>query len=506
MNLHIAFKMQCPLWPALSRTTPIPDHLKSKHASSAPSNVGPGIVLAVLNLLRGQIQVVHDQANKSILIEYPSSKGGTNRAMLTYHSHPTYVDLNSGTGPFVGCLVETLLTNRPGEVLDRLTEFNRRLDQHSTSVVFTEGQIQQLAQDKVLTEQLMGLSDAIYFDLKERSSRRELLESSGVMFPARPSFSPLTRDWIPGRKSPRPVAAVSSTSQRLSRLLRRGGNALLVGPTGTFKTESVKQAALQENLRLVTIKGRPGLEDRDFFGGIYPGVNGPVWVDGPVTRAFRQAAEGKVVLLFDELTRAEAYYVNAFIGILDHVSNHELQAMNLGSRPDGRYYVLQVPNGDVVVAPKGNLNFIATTNLGDDYIQGGRIDAALMRRFDLTVEVNTPDVKVVQHLYRQTLSTVPDPTQGQLVKLALEFDDWSRKESTEADGVLERPSNPSVTMSWLKEALAIQQEGEGWESALVDAATVTVVPFCLPRVNGQTPADISVAMTDEVFRMASRLL
>ena len=79
---------------------------------------------------------------------------------------------------------------------------------------------------------------------------------------------------------------------------------------------------------LVKVEGHPGLDDKMLFGGVYPdGKGGFSYVEGPLSEAWRYAAEDKrAVLLLDELARMDALYHALLIGALDTLSGAEIAA------------------------------------------------------------------------------------------------------------------------------------------------------------------------------------
>jgi non-ribosomal peptide synthetase component F len=130
------------------------------------------------------------------------------------------------------------------------------------------------ANNQVVTDAMMAATDALYHAIKALAP---IFIDSADPQPRAINAGALD-DIVYGSASPPPsspqplplIAPTTGTVATLQRLLRRGGTALLVGPTGVGKTYAVKQAVLAEGARLVIVKGRPDLDDRQLYGGIYP--------------------------------------------------------------------------------------------------------------------------------------------------------------------------------------------------------------------------------------------
>lgn len=278
---------------------------------------------------------------------------------------------------------------------------------------------------------------------------------------------------------PRPQAPQLTPRSRLNRLLKRGGAALLVGPPGTFKTETAKRCAVENNVQLVLAKGAPGVEDRDFLGGVYPTASGPQWVDGPISRAFVFAQTEKTVLLIDEILRYQSEALNVLIGALDSVSRDEALKIGLpeASLSGERFYLLPLPNGEHLCCPAGNLTWLMTTNLGEDHLQtADRIDAALLSRIDMVIDFLYSDEQVARALYEQVGG---DP---ELADLAYQIELITREEANVDGGLLIRAADARKTLALIRETLSIMQEdGLSRLVALECALPVVIFPHCCPR-------------------------
>lgn len=278
-------------------------------------------------------------------------------------------------------------------------------------------------------------------------------------------------------------AAVNSTlTARLRRWVAAGLNVLLTGPTSTFKTTAAISAAADAGAFIIMVGGRPGMEDRDLFGATYPTSEGPRWVDGPVTEAFNRASQGTLTaLVLNELTRFEQLHLGAMIGALDDVDARTARQMGLPV-PEGsplRYYVLRLPTGNVVWCPTTFLSVIGTTNIGSDYVTAQDIDAALMRRFHRHEDV--PYAEADQAM--KVIAAGNDPT---VARAAYELEIRTRTEvlgsGLDGEGLLQREMNPSVSAALAQEATQLIHEGLDVAEAFVQAAQVTCVPYCVPRL------------------------
>jgi MoxR-like ATPase len=185
---------------------------------------------------------------------------------------------------------------------------------------------------------------------------------------------------------------------------------LLYGPTGTGKStceaEAMKQladggsakrkrkAAPQGGTPLMLaherVDGKEGLEDIDLLGAIVPQGEERVWVDGPLTRAFRRAQAEKVVLFVDEITTIPTAHVNILKGVLNPTPGTLLERQEgvvfLGESPSDRYYYLEIPQTtERLAAPVEQLAIVAACNLGSQYAVHP-LDPALERRFQFHIE------------------------------------------------------------------------------------------------------------------------
>lgn len=494
--------------PSLQPGDNIPNHLRSRYADpSQTSKIGIGPINAIVEVLSGGANVWRQ--GDDIRIDYLSS--GKSRQIKQVHSRQgngkrTWKNAEGRTGPYLVGLVESALFGVRPEVkqyYDGLVDhINTRLGIGLPSREDADWKV--IDADQNARDLILALTDALYYNLKGAFERDEIdtdetiADVNGkVIAPTDLGLKHIQRSTTtPATRRPRRAKVPLEPLARLARLAKSGGTALLTGPTGTFKTETGKQLALTTGARLVTLKGAAGIEDRDFWGSIVPTEQGPKWVDGPLTRAFRLAQTTKTVLLIDELLRFEPLYANVLVGALDMVTPAELTAMGHEPLGAGAHYCVTLPSGEVIPAPKSNLTIVATTNQGDDYEQFAAIDAALLGRFELQVDMTTADETVLTRIYTEAFGS------GGIIPKLLEFEAWTRGSTGVHGGLLKRPTNPRVTINLLREAKRLIDEGLGQGPALAAAFEVTAMPYCAPRdTTGALAEDACAILRDEFMNV-----
>lgn len=499
----------CRAYPGLKANATIPDHLKSAHASAKASRLGLGAAQAFATLLQGSVR--WSRLASSFSVEYTGNSGQPHVIVRSANANNPQIRTwkNAGGHQAVAMFVmfEAHAMGLHDEVKAAMT---RALQVHEQvlgkKAFYTEAELQRAAQGTAVLDALTHLGDAIYFAAKRAEGSGATLDDHplGAPQPAHlgqvmmadkivgaqaaapanpqgPAVTPTAGVSKPPRP-PRAQAAVTPATplERIVALKGVGGRALMVGPTGTFKTETAKRAAIAMQAKLVSMKGRPGVEDREFFGGVFPGDQGPRWVDGPLTRAFRLAQTHPTCLIIDEVLRYDPLYLNAFVGAMDRVVPDELRALDLpvpgGAAERDQFYVLELPNGERMAAPERNLIWLATTNIGDDYVQFGRVDAALLGRFNLQLEFRYPDDVTLLGIYGSA-------AQGNqaLASAALAVEKWTRDPSARSSGLVSMASHVRISVGLIEETLRAQARGMPLRQAFGDAAEVTLIPYCVPR-------------------------
>ena len=152
---------------------------------------------------------------------------------------------------------------------------------------------------------------------------------------------------------------------------------LLAGPRGVGKTYKVTQYSEAHHAEVVQLNGHSGIESIDILGYNIRATDGSfVWLDGPLTEAFRKAQHGQVILIIDELLRIKSRELNIFISSLTPNSSGQfiLNTSRVIDIVDG------VGRCEVLKIPAKNLWVVGTTNVGSDY-DTDDIDLALADRF-----------------------------------------------------------------------------------------------------------------------------
>ena len=510
------------LFPTLEKGTAMPEDCKSTYAdASRTSNVGLGLVRAVCQLLTGDVALGRE--GDSFSVRYTSNNGSKTRIATSY-LHPNapsplrlWEGADAMTAPVALCIIEAMLLETTGQGSDsQLAEVKERYEAFldecylvlSEPAPYTQDQLREAAQEELCQRAMMALTDGIYFAVKRSDDKglREYDGGSGEELPDLPDEDYRRLFGLPENAAEAQALPAGYLSTTLSGLLATGGTCLLVGPTGTFKTTTATRAANEAGAALQVVKGRPGIEDRDFFGGVVPTENGPTWVDGPVTQAFRSGREEPTMLLMDELLRFEPLFLGAFVGLLDPASPAELAARSIEpasgceSEP---HYVAELPNGEAVACPTSRLTLVATTNMGRDYVQSTDLDAALMGRFELTMEVEKPDQRVKRMLYEQEGGT-------KVADLLEAIENAVADCLIDDGGLYVRKAHPRLMLNMarhMQRILDTQGLTNDKEVAAEEAARVTVVPNCVAReANGLLDPAGKESLLKEVYDCASTIL
>ena len=154
---------------------------------------------------------------------------------------------------------------------------------------------------------------------------------------------------------------------------RRKFPVLVQGTHGAGKTHGARQHGDMGGFdAVVECHGHAGIEAIDFLGGMLPteGDKSLVWVDGPVTEAFRRAALGqRVLLIVDEIYRVPRRERSLFLSALSpaRAKSGQLVYRLKTGRPVAPSAPGLLPTMEMVEAPEALLSIIATTNVGAGY-------------------------------------------------------------------------------------------------------------------------------------------
>ena len=170
----------------------------------------------------------------------------------------------------------------------------------------------------------------------------------------------------------RDVAVIKLTGKELTSLLEHSG-----------KSYKVTKYADEHHAKVVQLNGHSGIEAIDILGYNIRASDGSfVWLDGPLTEAFRIAQTEPVILIIDEFLRIKGKELNIFISSLTPNASNQfvLNTSRVIDIKDG------IGRTEVLKVPAENLWVVATTNVGSDY-DTDDIDLALADRF-VTFDLN----------------------------------------------------------------------------------------------------------------------
>lgn len=461
--------------PSFTAFRPLQPYPADITASTNLTHINGGILHAVLDLLTGRFTAHANSTGGHITV----SDGATHLHLTT---SPQLERTITGT-PTLPLLTALTLADdllAPGSEHSQLAGTLREL--HTTAPALTPASF---APGTALTTALLTLTALVEARLMSLSDDTTLRFESGDLPPPRRDVSAIYRGTVitlaPSLQAD--PQASGDLIGRMTRWVKRGLNILLVGPTATFKTTDALTAATRAGAYIVMVGGRPGMEDRDLFGGIYPTPQGPEWVDGPVTEAFAKASSGlQTVLVLNELTRFEPLHLGAMIGALDDVSAQTARQMGIAipeESPD-RYYALRLPNGEVIHCPTQFLSVIGTTNIGSDYLTAQELDTALLRRFDRQEDVPYADEGRAVKMIESRCGNAYLAAAAYGLEIRTRSEVQGRGQDTE--GLLQREMNPAISAALAQEAADLVEEGVPLADAFTQAANVTAVPFCVPRL------------------------
>lgn len=469
---------------------------------AATGGAAPGLISGAAALLAGYATVLIDPATQAISVTHRNEANGYSAASSIQRGQARVWSVQEGSACGTLLIAEAVLLGLHPVVRLVWRQLVAAIDPEGALLPSHAEAIHAIGSQNEPRALMNRLAWRMHEALDERTGSGQLIQGEAVFEAQGGTDHTAVVLLQKGRSVQDTRPAVTPMLERLARRVRRGGAALLVGPTGTFKTETAKQAALAAGAQLTIIKGRPGIEDRDFYGGVYPGEDGPQWLDGPLTAAFRNARNGLSVLLIDELLRLEPLYRNTLIGALDTLSAAEVTALGGIPTGSGRHYALTLPTGELISAPAGNFALLATTNIGSGYQQLDGLDDALLRRFTSTYEFALPDEAAVRQVYRQRIA---DP---RVVEAAIELEFFTRSRHVGQEGLLARAANPGVILNLLDEYQAEREDPQASPAdAFLQAVNATVVPYCAPReANGMLEQSAAVMLQHQAGLISERHL
>ena len=473
------FSHSCTLFPGLGTKgrVMIPQTAHSQlDPKAAQAHLVPwGALEAACQVLLGRVGA--QLSGETITLASPRTSGEVQLIQAKRESGQiTWVNAGTTVRPYLLLLAETLLFGMHGELAERWAVLLDALRNEQVTLPTNQPALASASHATAVKHAMFAVVDTLYY-LGKLNTRSEL--EAQLTDPMTWPHSPVLYG---GRATQSAAGHDLSDEGRLMRRASKGVRALIVGPTGCGKTRLGKLVGLNVGARMVNIKGRPGLEDRDMIGFISIKATGPAWVDGPLARAMRLAQGGeRTLLLVDELLRLDLYHRNVLIGLLDEFNASEMKAALNHDLPEGQYYVLDLPGADEVLYARTELlSVICTTNAGADYTQAGEIDPALLRRFQRVMFMSYPDEQAIMPEYERTCAKGP-------AKVAYALEVESRK-MTQAEGqLLARPMNTGVTLNYLEEVRELLAAGLSETEALREALEVTVVPFCAPLTDEGQP-------------------
>jgi hypothetical protein len=471
----------CADWPSLAPRQAIPERLYSSLAlGKNPSVVGLGIVSAACLILKDKVRF--GRGGEGLSASYTSSGQGS--AQRTASCGPggnerLWQGHQGVHGVGLLAIAEAALLGRYPELGEAWTGLLHELAGFSRAKPpYTAAQLQAASGNRACNEAMMHLTDCVYRNIADAMQRGEIFQGDNPqLYPLIPTAE------VYGSSESVVAAPESDVAQRLTAIIRAGGNALLVGPTGTLKSETAMEAAMAAGCHLIILDGRPELDERETFGDVTPFGLEARFVDGPVTEAFRLAQSKPVTLLINELLRIDRVCRNNLVSMLDSYTPQQLQAMGLAASGPGRHYVLRLRTGEKLVAPASNLAVVATSNIGDGGDGWEELARALLGRFEVIIDMPLLAGEVLIGFYQGILG---DET---LAKALAELEEFTRAHTFEANGILANPANARVMLALAAEYRRlvptgfprVARDSVTPSEALVLAARWTLIPCCVPR-------------------------
>lgn len=159
----------------------------------------------------------------------------------------------------------------------------------------------------------------------------------------------------------------------------------ILGEAGTSKTYLAEQFGRDGyGPNFFIVDGNPSMTKLDFLGGTLVGEHGTFWTDGPLTEAFRVAADGgNAMVLLDERRRMPAPLLGILVGMLNprpHPTTGEpCYTLRTGRIMSGSH---GVDVTEVLYAPVSKLAVVATSNESAKYNATLRDDPAERSRWE----------------------------------------------------------------------------------------------------------------------------
>jgi len=233
---------------------------------------------------------------------------------------------------------------------------------------------------------------------------------------------------------------------------------LFIGEKGSGKTHDIYAYMDRHEIDHVFIGGNADVEAIDLKGNLLPfeknGEKNFIWVDGPLTQAFRRAEKGeKIILFIDELLRMSPSAQSLLVPALttDIHGNYVLDTGRVIDVIDG------VGKTECIKAPASNLWVLATTNMGAEYGVPD-MESALEDRFEL-IEKNNDIEKI-----RRVLTEIAEE-KGYDVSIVANLTDFYIKMVTlKEEEILQK----LINLRHLAQALEDTTEASGLYDCLMD--------------------------------------
>lgn len=461
-----------PVWHTIQKNNSIPEAYRSPLNTSGRGQVGLGYLKAVTELLTLSVTVGREKTYDAFSVTYAS---GGNEKTARSEQNPNGRQWIGSMGVTFGprlLLLEALLRDEHPDVKDAFfVLFTKLRDLIGRPWPFAHADLTQHASD--CDGEMMLLCDTMYFAVLQLKSTDEVEHVEG-------NLSPLTtldlHDILEPPAEPVAPQVAGSLPGRLKRLVQRGGATMLLsGPSASFKSTFVRQAAADAGAALFIVQGTRSIEPIDLLGSVQVIGGDTKWVDGPVASAMRNAQCSKTLLLIDEAYRMEPHNLNAIIPMLDRITAEILPSMGLAPLTDGPHFVLNLPE-ERIPAPVENLSVALTTNIGSGFIQpADTLDGALETRLRFKFHLERPGREVTEPIYRAVLD-------DDLVLNALYALEQFTAENLIRDGGLFSDSlSVTTNLAFLEEVKPETEGGIAVNEAFCDTAAFTLAPAVCPR-------------------------